>query len=30
LKVEKQSLVRFFPSQASSSHCYGYLEEVTL
>jgi hypothetical protein len=26
--VEKQSLVRFFPSQASSPHCYGYLEEV--
>jgi hypothetical protein len=23
-------LVRFFPSQSSSPHCYGYLEEVAL
>jgi hypothetical protein len=30
LKVEKQSLVRFFPTQASSPYCYGYLEEVAL
>jgi hypothetical protein len=22
--------VGFFPSQASSPHCYGYLEEITL
>jgi hypothetical protein len=26
LEVEKQSLVWFFSSQASSPHCYGYLE----
>jgi hypothetical protein len=30
-KVEKQSLVQFFfPSEASSPYCYGYLEEVAL
>jgi hypothetical protein len=28
LVVEKQPLARFFPSQASSPHFYGYLEDV--
>jgi hypothetical protein len=26
--VEKQPLMQFFPSKASSPYCYGYLEEV--
>jgi hypothetical protein len=30
LNIEKQSSVWFFPSQVSSPHCYGYLEEVSL
>jgi hypothetical protein len=30
LVVDRQSLVQFFPSQASSPDCYGYLEDVAL
>jgi succinate-acetate transporter protein len=30
LNLLRLSLTRFFPSQASLLHCYGYLEEVAL